>query len=66
MVAFLSLLEDADEDVRAGVIPPLIASGDFFFLAPAVRALSAWLEDSASPANRALGLRVLEMRQLPD
>jgi CRP-like cAMP-binding protein/HEAT repeat protein len=59
MVAFLGLLEDPDEDVRAGVIPPLIASGDFYFLAPAVRALSSWLEDSASPANRALGLRVL-------
>jgi HEAT repeat protein len=59
MVTFLDLLEDADEDVRASVIPPLIASGDFFFLAPAVRALSDWLEDSARPANRALGLRVL-------
>jgi HEAT repeat protein len=59
LLAFLGLLEDPDEDVRAGVIPALIASGDFFFLAPAVRALSGWLEDSASPANRALGLRVL-------
>jgi HEAT repeat protein len=59
MVAFLDLLEDPDEDVRAGVIPPLIASGDFFYLAPAVRALSGWLEDSGSAINRALGLRVL-------
>ncbi|HET9223563.1 MAG TPA: HEAT repeat domain-containing protein, partial [Roseiflexaceae bacterium] len=59
MIVFLDLLDDPDEDVRASIIPPLIASGDFFFLAPAVRALSGWLEDSASPANRALGLRVL-------
>jgi CRP/FNR family transcriptional regulator, cyclic AMP receptor protein len=56
---FSKLLADPDEAVRAAAIPPLIASGDFYYLAPAVQALSGWLEDRASAERRVLGMRVL-------
>jgi len=56
---FLIHLDDPDDALRASVIPPLMASGDFFYLAPAVKVLSGWLSPLASAHRRALGLRVL-------
>ncbi len=56
---FLIRLDDPDETVLASVIPPLMASGDFFYVAPAVNVLSRWLSPMAPPRRRALGLRVL-------
>lgn len=56
---FLQMLDDPDQGVQERVIPPLIASGDFYFLAPAVAVLSDWLNDKTNFHNRALGLRVL-------
>lgn len=57
--AFLKRLSDPNDAVRASVIPPLMASGDFHYLAPAVSVLSVWLSPRASSQRRALGLRVL-------
>ncbi|MEM7030111.1 MAG: HEAT repeat domain-containing protein [Chloroflexota bacterium] len=57
--AFLKLLEDQDELIQASVIPPLIASGDFYYLAPAVSTLSHWLEDVEDSQKRAMALGVL-------
>jgi HEAT repeat protein len=57
--AFRQLLGDRDDAVRASAIPPLMASGDFHYLAPAVIALSGWLAPRANSQRRALGLRVL-------
>jgi CRP/FNR family cyclic AMP-dependent transcriptional regulator len=57
--AFLARLNDPDDTVRATIIPPLMASGDFYYLAPAVRVLSDWLAPDASAHHRALALRVL-------
>lgn len=54
----LDLLPDPDIDVRAQVIPPLIQSGDFFYLASAIQSLSQLVENE-SPALRARGVRVL-------
>ncbi len=56
---FLTQLNDPDETVQASVIPPLMASGDFHYLAPAVKVLSGWLSSEASERHRVLGLRVL-------
>ena len=54
----LDLLPDPDIDVRAQIIPPLIQSGDFFYLASAIKALSQLVEDEA-PDLRARGIRVM-------
>ncbi|MCI0708911.1 MAG: cyclic nucleotide-binding domain-containing protein [Chloroflexi bacterium] len=56
---FLKLLTESDEEVQAMVVPPLIASGDFYYLAPGVEMLSRWLSTDASGPERTLGLRVL-------
>ncbi|MDY7078289.1 MAG: HEAT repeat domain-containing protein [Chloroflexota bacterium] len=57
--SFLIRLDDPDDIVQATVIPPLMASGDFFYLAPAAKVLSGWLSPLATADRRALGLRVL-------
>lgn len=57
--AFLARLNDPDEVVQASVIPLLLASGDFYYLVPAVRVLSEWLSENAPTERRTLGLRVL-------
>jgi CRP-like cAMP-binding protein/HEAT repeat protein len=54
----LELLHDPDIDVRAQVIPPLVRSGDFFYLTSAVQTLSKLLADE-NPRRRACGVRVL-------
>lgn len=54
----LEMLRDPDIDVRAQVIPSLIASGDFFYLASAAQMLTNLLADP-DPAQRARGVRVL-------
>jgi HEAT repeat protein/ATP/ADP translocase len=54
----LEMLRDPDIEVRAQVIPSLIASGDFFYLASAVQLLTSLLADP-DPAQRARGVRVL-------
>ena len=54
----LEMLPDPSLDVRAQVIPPLIKSGDFFYLASAVQALSTLVSDD-DPHRRALGVHVL-------
>jgi len=54
----LDLLPDSDIGVRAQVIPPLVQSGDFFYLASAIQALSQLVENEA-PDLRARGIRVL-------
>ncbi len=59
LAAFLACLDDPDEVVQASVIPPLLASGDFYYLVPAVRMLSEWLSENAPVERRMLGLRVL-------
>ncbi len=56
---FLYLLRDEDEDVQSMVIPPLIASGDFYYLAPGVEHLSKWISPEAPPETRVKGLTVL-------
>ena len=56
---FLYLLRDDNEDVQAMVIPPLIASGDFYYLAPGVEHLSRWISAEAPPNVRVKGLTVL-------
>jgi CRP-like cAMP-binding protein/HEAT repeat protein len=57
--SFLELLNDADQVIKSEVIPPLIASGDFFYLAPSVEILSSWLSNNSNSRDRVLGLRVL-------
>lgn len=57
--AFLACLNDPDEVVQASVIPLLLASGDFYYLMPAVRVLSEWLSENAPTERRMLGLQVL-------
>ena len=57
--SFLELLNDADQVIKTKVIPPLIASGDFFYLAPSVEILSSWLSNESNSRDRVLGLRVL-------
>ena len=54
----LELVHDPDIDVRTHVIPPLIQSGDFFYLASASQALTQLLADE-NPDWRARGVRVL-------
>ncbi len=54
----LELLPDPDVEVRAQVIPPLVRSGDFFYLASAIQSLSQLVEDE-NPELRARGVRVL-------
>lgn len=54
----LDLLPDPDIDVRAQVIPPLVQSGDFFYLASAIQALSQLVQNE-TPDLRARGVRVL-------
>lgn len=54
----LDMLSDPDVDVRTQVIPPLVKSGDFFYLASAIQTLSD-LAKEKSPALRARGVRVL-------
>lgn len=56
---FLAMLDSEDEEVQTTVIPPLIASGDFYYLAPGVQQLSHWLSEEASPQERTRGLRTL-------
>lgn len=56
--AFLPLLESGDETIQASLIPPLLASGDFYYMVPAMRLLSGWLDDR-DEERCALGLRVL-------
>jgi CRP/FNR family cyclic AMP-dependent transcriptional regulator len=56
---FRARLNDPDETIQASVIPPLMSSGDFHYVAPAVSALSGWLSFRASAHHRTLGLRVL-------
>jgi HEAT repeat protein len=56
---FRARLNDPDETVRASVIPPLMGSGDFHYIAPAVSVLADWLSFRASIHHRTLGLRVL-------
>jgi CRP-like cAMP-binding protein/HEAT repeat protein len=53
------LLGDPDLELRSHVIPPLIASGDFFYLGPAAQVLYGWLSNQSNPQRRALGLKVL-------
>jgi HEAT repeat protein/CRP-like cAMP-binding protein len=55
----LEMLQDADIDVQAQVIPPLVRSGDFFYLASAAQTLMQLLSDEASPERRASAVRVL-------
>jgi CRP-like cAMP-binding protein/HEAT repeat protein len=57
--SFLEMLDDPEEIVQSRVIPLLIASGDFFYLAPAVEVLNGWLTDETNVQSRAWGLRVL-------
>ncbi len=59
---FYSLLNDPDERVQAAVIAPLMASGDFHYLSPAVEHLTGWLNAKSSINHRTLGLRVLAQR----
>jgi len=54
----LELLSDPETDVRAQVIPPLVRSGDFFYLASAIQSLSEIMAD-ADPHRRAQGVRIL-------
>jgi hypothetical protein len=56
---FLARLNDSEIGVCAAVIPPLISSGDFHYLAPAVQQLSTWLNCSEDASLRKLGLQVL-------
>ena len=57
--ALLEHLTDPDERVRANIIPPLMASGDFYYVSRTVAVLSGWLSPRASSQRRALGLRAL-------
>ena len=57
--AFRSLLNDPDDAVQAAVIAPLMASGDFYYVSPAVELLTKWLDASSSIHYRTLGLGVL-------
>ncbi|MGB0387610.1 MAG: HEAT repeat domain-containing protein [Ardenticatenaceae bacterium] len=59
--AFRERLNDPDERVQATVIPPLMASGDFYYLTPAVEHLSKWLDPGSSIHHRTQGLRVLAL-----
>ncbi|MBN1953622.1 MAG: HEAT repeat domain-containing protein [Anaerolineae bacterium] len=54
----LEMLRDADFDVRMQVVPVLIQSGDFFYLASAAQVLTAALADP-DPQRRARAVRVL-------
>ncbi len=55
--AALECLRDLDMEVRAAAIPPLIHSGDLFYMAGAVQELVAML-NHADPAIRAQGVQV--------
>ena len=55
-----SLLDDPDAETRLPALLLLIRSGDFFYLADAVRSLHELLDDDAHPARRAAGLQALE------
>ncbi len=57
--AFVAALGTLDEATQAAVIPPLIASGEFYYLMPAAHTLYSWLSDKESGRRRAFGLRVL-------
>ncbi len=54
----LELLQDPDVDVRAQVIPPLIQSGDFFYVISASQALTQLLEHE-NPDRQARGVHIL-------
>ncbi|HRE47391.1 MAG TPA: Npt1/Npt2 family nucleotide transporter, partial [Aggregatilineales bacterium] len=54
----LELLRDPEPEVRLQVIPILIRSGDIYFMAAAMQALSPLLTDS-SPARRGAAVRLL-------
>jgi HEAT repeat protein len=55
-----SLLDDPDPETRLPAILLLVRSGDFFYLADAVRALNELLDDEMHPGHRAAGLRALQ------
>jgi CRP-like cAMP-binding protein len=54
------LLADPDPETRLPAILLLVRSGDFFYLADAVRALSELLDDDTRPECRIAGLRALQ------
>ena len=54
----LKLLDDSALEVHAQVLPPLIQSGDFFYLAAAVEALSRLLK-SQDGDRRTVGVHIL-------
>jgi CRP-like cAMP-binding protein len=56
---FRARLNDPDERVQAAVIVPLMASGDFYYLAPAVERLSGWLDPRREVHYRKMGLQLL-------
>jgi CRP-like cAMP-binding protein/HEAT repeat protein len=53
------LLDDPDPETRLPAILLLVHSGDFFYLADAVRSLNELLDDDAHAEHRAAGLRAL-------
>ena len=57
--AFVEVIDKSDTDTQATLIPPLIASSNFYYLMPAVHHLYEWLSDKRDNRRRALGLRVL-------
>ncbi len=59
LTALAARISDSEIGVRAAAVPPLISSGDFHYLAPAVQQLSLWLDNHENPSDRRLGLQVL-------
>ena len=57
--AFVDVVNRRDEATQSVIIPPLLASGEFYYLMPAVSVLYGWLSDKRNSDHRALGLRVL-------
>ena len=55
------LLDDPDPETRLPAVLLLVRSGDFFYLADAVRSLHELLDDEANPERRAAGLRALQV-----
>ncbi len=56
---FAETITRMDEESQARMIPPLLASGDFYIEMPAVYVLYGWLTDAENSQRRARGLRVL-------
>jgi CRP-like cAMP-binding protein/HEAT repeat protein len=56
----MPLLDDPDPETRLPAVLLLVRSGDFFYLADAVRSLHELLDDEADPERRAAGLRALQ------